>query len=179
MPGSNRATVMVVDDDPEIVDVISGFLRPTYDVRQAQAGRTAINMMDDSVDVILLDRNMPGMTGDRFLQEIRDDGYECPVGLVTAVYPDFDIWGLSFDDYILKPVDRDELRSTVEALLERQTMSEKAREYLSIQAKMNALEAVKEPYELEASEEYAGLRNRLAALEPLARPDLDDSSCTA
>lgn len=139
----------------------------------------AIKTMTDSIDVVLLDRNMPGMTGDTFLRAIRKDGFECPVALVTAVYPDFDIRELSFDDYILKPVDRDELRTTVETLLERKEMSENAREYLAIQAKIDALEAVKEPYELEASAEYTGLQNRLAALEPLALPDLDNRGCKA
>lgn len=167
---------MVVDDDPEILNVISSFLRSSYEVKSAESGPEAIGLLDESIDVILLDRKMPGMTGDEFLRSIRDEGFDCPVGLVTAVYPDFDISGLSFDDYVLKPVGKEDLRETVESLLDREGLSDTAREYLSVRAKIDALAAVKEPYELDASDDYADLQERLASLEPLALPDLENGT---
>lgn len=173
MTGAASPTVLVVDDDPEVLTLITGFLRPDYEVIAAESGAAAVDLMDESVDIVLLDRKMPGMSGDAFLDRIRGDGFECPVALVTAVYPDFDISSLAVDDYVLKPVGREALRSTVDSLLDREEMHGHTRDYLATRAKLDVLESVKEPFELRSSDEYSRLQQQVRSLEPLAIPQLD------
>ncbi len=173
MPEEATPTVLVVDDDQEIITLITRFLRPDYEVVKADSGQAATDLMDGSIDIGLLDRAMPGMTGDTFLDRIRDEGFDCPVALLTAVYPELEISTMAFDDYVLKPVGREDLRSTVESLLDRRLMSDTAREYLATRAKLETLEAVKEPLELQTSDAYRRLEERVRSLEPLALPHLD------
>ena len=118
MWGSDRATVLVVDDDRAVADLYASWLRPEYDVHAVYGGEAALEAVDDSVDVVLLDRRMPDVDGDEVLVAVRDRGYDCRVGMVTAVSPDRDVLDLGFDDYVCKPVDRQELLEVVRRLEE-------------------------------------------------------------
>jgi len=62
---------------------------------------------------------MPGMSGDEVLETLREEGHGCPVVMVTAVEPDEGMVDLSFDEYVVKPADREELLRTVERALSR------------------------------------------------------------
>jgi DNA-binding response OmpR family regulator len=104
------------------------------------------------------------------LAEMRDRGYDCPVAIVSAVDPDFDIIEMGFDDYITKPPTADELRETIDDLLERSERAEKVREYRSLLTKRAMLEEQKTEKELAQSEAYADLQERIDDLEA----DLDD-----
>jgi len=48
-----------------------------YEVVTAYDGSTALERMSDAIDIVLLDRHMPDITGDRVLEEIRATGYDC------------------------------------------------------------------------------------------------------
>ncbi|MFQ3283468.1 MAG: DNA-binding response OmpR family regulator [Natronomonas sp.] len=116
MPSEN-ATILAVDDERGLVDIYRTWFGDKYDVRTAFGGREALSAFDDSVDLVVLDRRMPGLSGDEVLETLREDGHDCPVVMVTAVEPDEGMVELPFDEYVVKPIDREELLDTVEQAL--------------------------------------------------------------
>ena len=158
-------TVLIVDDEVNITELFGVWLEEDYDVRMANSGEEALEELDEAVDVVLLDRRMPGLSGDDVLERIREQGYDCRVAMVTAVDPDFDVIEMGFDDYLTKPIDREGLESAIESLLEQQEYDAAMREYYALASKKAALESSKPASELEASEEYADLVEDIDALE--------------
>jgi DNA-binding response OmpR family regulator len=134
-------TVLIVDDEPGIRDLMTAWLDGDYRVRTAGDGEEALAAIDDSVDIALLDRRMPGMSGDELLEELRCRGYEIPVGMITAVTPDVDIVDMAFDDYVVKPVAKDELVRTVELLRTRADYDDQSRRFFRLASKRAKLRA--------------------------------------
>jgi len=163
--------VLVVEDERDLADLYATWLRDEYRVRVAYGGREAIEKLDDEVDVALLDRRMPDLSGDETLQAIREEGISCRVAMVTAVEPDFDIVAMGFDDYMVKPVSRGGLTDTVENLLLRNSYDEGIQELFALASKKALLESEKDPATLESNEEYRKLSDQVAEL----RADLDET----
>jgi DNA-binding response OmpR family regulator len=85
---SNPARILVVDDDPDTVDILSRHLqREGFVAIEAFSGADCLQIARDSdVDVILLDLMMPGMDGFQVCQELKGDATtaEIPIILITA-----------------------------------------------------------------------------------------------
>ena len=166
MSGSADATVLVADDEEGLVGLYEAFLAERYEVRTATDGRAALSLADEGVDVAVLDRRMPGATGDEVLSALRADESRYQVAMLTAVEPDTDILALPFDDYRTKPVDRQELRGVVELLLRRRECDERSQELFRLASKKAALETAGtvggEEYE-RLTEELAAARDRVDA----------------
>lgn len=174
MPGDSRdATVLVVDDEAAYLDAFTTWLEDSYEVRAANNGEKALELLDGVVDVVLLDRLMPGLSGDDVLAEIRDRDVNCRVAMITAVEPEIDIVDLDFDEYLIKPVSGEELRSVVEGLLLRSNLDDSVQECFALAAKKSALEASLNPSSLESQPEYVTLRDRLEAAEDRVNEALD------
>lgn len=155
-------TVLIVDDDAELVDITRQYLEDTYDVRTATSGEEALEKMDESVDVVLLDRRMPGMTGDEVLRAIRLSEYDVLVVMLTGVEPDFDIVDMGFDEYLVKPVDGATIRATVEEMLTRaEFYDEELRERLRLASKRAVLQTEKSVRERQRSEKFQELQEDL------------------
>ena len=167
------ARVLVVDDDPQILTVFSEYLEGSYDVLTAESGEAALDAMDDDVEVVLLDRRMPGMTGAELLETLREAGYDQPVAMVTAVEPDFDVLEMGFDAYVVKPVYEEELCDLVETMLLRREFDDVIREYFSLVAKVTRLSQRKESSTLEAHDGYERSTERLETIKAEARRALD------
>jgi len=163
--------VLVVEDEPDLADLYATWLKDEYRVRVAYGGREALDELDDEVDVALLDRRMPDLSGDEALEAIRARGVDCRVAMVTAVEPDFDILEMGFDDYLVKPVSRDALKETVENLLRRNSYDEGIQELFSLASKKALLESEKDAVSLEKNAEYQELSERVAEL----RAELDET----
>jgi len=179
MSSSEPATVLVVDDEPDVADAYAAQLEEDYIVSTAYSGQEALDTLDDAIEVVLLDRRMPGISGDEVLEHIRDRGLDCRVAMVTAVDPDFDIIDMPFDDYVIKPVSRDDLFKTIERLLTASEYEAKLRRYYSLTAKHATLLANKPESELAESEEFTELEDRMADVregldETIASFDDDD-----
>ncbi|WP_277555567.1 HalX domain-containing protein [Halobaculum limi] len=168
--GDEPPVVLVVEDEPDLADLYAAWLGVDYDVRTAYGGHDALDELSDDVDVILLDRRMPGLSGDEVLDEVRDRGIDARVAMVTAVEPDFDIVAMGFDDYLVKPVTRESLLQTVEGLYDRSQYDSRMQEFFAVSSKKAVLEAEKGRAALEESEEYQELERRAAEL----RKELDD-----
>jgi DNA-binding response OmpR family regulator len=168
------ATVLVVDDNRAIADTYAAFLREEYAVRTAYSGQEALTAVDASVDVVLLDRRMPDVSGDEVLAEIRSRALDPRVVMLTAVDPDFDILDMPFDAYVVKPVERADVVGVVDEMYERASYDDEFRRFLSLASKRAALEREKADAELADSEEYARVEDRLATLRERLGIDTED-----
>ncbi|MFB6072892.1 MAG: bacterio-opsin activator domain-containing protein [Halobacterium sp.] len=136
-----RPRVLVVDDDEDLADTYAHWLRDDYDVQTAYSGEEALDVISPEVDIVLLDRRMPRTPGDEILDEIRERELNCAVGMLTAVKPDSDIVDLPFDEYLVKPITRQELLEAVDDLSFRDMLDEDARDYLAMSSTREALSA--------------------------------------
>ena len=170
MTETESPTVLVVDDERDVADAYAAQLQREYDVVTAYGGQEAIDTLDGSVDVMLLDRRMPGVSGDDVLEYVREEGLDCRVAMVTAVDPDFDIIEMPFDDYVIKPVSRDDLLETIDHLLSVSDYRRKLQKYYALSAKHATLLANKPDSELADSEEFQALTEQMDEL----RSELDD-----
>jgi len=167
----DRPLVLVVEDEADLADLYATWLKSEYRVRTAYGGEEALEKLDDEISVMLLDRRMPGLSGDEVLDAAREKGVDCPLSMVTAVEPDFDIIEMGFDTYLVKPVTRDTLKETVEDLLSRSSYDEGVQELYSLASKKALLESEKGRSSLEDNEEYQELSERLDEL----REELDET----
>jgi len=165
------AVVLIVEDEPDVAETYRLWLQDHYEVTVAQDGDEGLDRLDEDVDVVLLDRMMPGLSGDEVLEHIRNESLGCRVAMVTAVEPDFDILEMGFDAYLSKPTDSKQLQETVENLLERSEYDSLLQEYYSLVEKQATLEATKSRVELEDSEEYDRLTDEIESL----REDLSET----
>lgn len=120
-----KDTVLVVDDDREIVESTSIFLKAEgYEVKKAYTGLEALDMlMSEDIHIILLDIMMPELDGIQTLMKIRESR-NIPVILISAKSEDSDkILGLNIgaDDYITKPFNPSEMVARVKSQLRRYT----------------------------------------------------------
>lgn len=182
MGSADRPTVLVVEDEPPLVEVYTRWLDADYNVRMADSGSKALDRVDETVDVVLLDRLMPGMDGATVLEKITDKVPDCRVAMVTAVEPDFDVVDMGFDAYLTKPIKPDELVSTVDRLLARDSFAELEREFFSLAARRAVLQETKSTAELESSTKYTDLEERIETVrDKLDRvlPGLEDEEFVA
>lgn len=78
MSGTEPATVLVVDDEPDVADAYAAQLDDQYIVSTAYGGDEALERIDVSVDIVLLDRRMPSTSGDEVLERIRNRDLNSP-----------------------------------------------------------------------------------------------------
>jgi DNA-binding response OmpR family regulator len=156
--------VLVVDDEEEVADVYALRLRNDYDTRVAYSGEDALDTIDIDVDIVLLDRRMPEVSGDDVLDEIREKGYDCRVIMLTAVDPGLDIVEMPFDDYLCKPVEKEDLVAAIEQQLQIQRYDEQLSEYFEVTSKLALLESELPPQEREQSAEFERLTERADSL---------------
>lgn len=162
---TTRMNVLIVEDERSLADLYAAWLTDVYTVKIAYDGNQAIEQFDDSIDIVLLDRQMPNFTGDEGLTRIREQHITCRIVMVTAVDPDFDIIELEFDEYLTKPIDGDELRTTVERMDRLGTYETVLRELYQCIATEAALNTKKSDAELAETEVYTELQARIEALQ--------------
>jgi two-component system response regulator AdeR len=181
---ASEPVVLIVEDEQDVAETYRLWLADSHEVRTARDGEEGIDQLDEDVDVVLLDRMMPGVSGDQVLAHIREQGLDCRVAMVTAVDPDFDILEMGFDAYLSKPVKGEQLEQTVQNLLERATYDSLRQEYYALVEKRATLEASKNPAELEGNPEYEQLcaeidERREELSETIGEVDTDDDSFVA
>jgi two-component system response regulator AdeR len=157
--------VLIVDDEPNVVEAYALWLKNEFDIVTATGGEEALEAIDDTVDVVLLDRRMPTLSGDEVLEEIHDRGFDPRVAMVTAVDPDFDIVEMSFDAYLTKPVTKSDLVETVDQLVSLNEYAAGVREQFALAEKRAVLEIEMTEAELAESEEYQELLDELERID--------------
>lgn len=158
-------SILIIDDDPRLVNMYAGWLEEDYEVERAYNGEDGLAALNDEIDIVLLDRRMPGITGEEVLERIREWGIDTRVIMLTAVEPDLDIVEMDFDTYMLKPGVKEQLRDVITDLLTRDSYEQETEEYLVLNAKRALLESQLTQAELEEDEGYRQLITRLEELE--------------
>jgi two-component system, OmpR family, response regulator ResD len=133
MPGNDhvRGSVLVVDDEPTIGEVVSRYLeRAGYEARVAEDGLAALDAISERPpDLIVLDLMLPGLDGLEVMRRVRAEARTSAIILLTAKGDESDrIVGLRLgaDDYVVKPFSPAELVARVDAVLRRvDTVGEK------------------------------------------------------
>ena len=119
-----HARLLVVDDEPNIVELLSASLRYAgFEVRTAASGEQALEVTRRyRPDLLVLDVMMPGIDGFGVLRRLRGDGERLPVLFLTARDgTDDTVTGLTLggDDYVTKPFSLEELVARIRAVLRR------------------------------------------------------------
>ena len=121
----NNKLILIVEDEEDILELLeynlqkegyetAGFLTIDKNVRNI--------LNEEQVDLIIMDRNLPGIEGTSFINEIKQQGFTNPVIYVTAKDRDEDIiegFDSHADDYITKPFNVKELCARVKAVIKR------------------------------------------------------------
>lgn len=119
---NKKNTILIAEDDKDIRDVLNVLLaHENYNIKQAEDGLSALTMMDDNIDLVILDIMMPGISGIDVCKEMRKR-YNAPILFLTAKSSDIDkAEGLlaGGDDYLTKPFSETELLARVTALMRR------------------------------------------------------------
>jgi len=117
--------ILIVEDEEDILELLEytlqkegyetvGFLNVDKNLKKI--------FEEETIDLILMDRNLPGCEGTEFIEDIRSKGYNNPVIYVTAKDRDEDIlegFESHADDYITKPFNLKELSARIKAVIKR------------------------------------------------------------
>ena len=120
----DQVTVLVVDDEPNIVELLTVSLKfQGFDVHSANNGTEALRLARElNPDAYILDVMMPGMDGFELLAKLRTEGLDGPVLYLTAKDSvDQRIHGLTIgaDDYVTKPFSLEEVITRLRVILRR------------------------------------------------------------
>lgn len=115
--------VLLVEDDAAMRLLTKTKLKSEYEILEAADGLKALEILDHNhVDLMIVDIMMPNMNGYEFVESLREGGDLTPVILLTAM-DSFEHKKKGFergiDDYLTKPVDYEELKWRMEAILRR------------------------------------------------------------
>jgi len=119
--------VLVVDDEPQIRRVMRVILTgERYEVIEAQSGETALVRFREFLpDLVLLDLNMPGISGLETCREIRETS-DVPIIILTVRHEEqrmVELLDAGADDYITKPFSKEELLARIRAAMRRSPLS--------------------------------------------------------
>lgn len=132
-----KAKILIADDEKEIRRVVSMLLEEEgYETVTAKDGQEAVSLADGTIDLYILDVNMPKMSGFAAGTEIRKTDY-APIIFLTAYSGEADKrmgFEAGADDYLVKPFSNAELLMRVKALLRR------SRDYARMQSGRKDLE---------------------------------------
>jgi two-component system OmpR family response regulator len=123
-PGQDAARILVVDDEPSIVDSVATVLRyEGFEVSEATTGRKALALVqEEAFGLVVLDVMLPDLDGFEVTRRMREDGIEVPVLFLTARSDVQDLvagLGIGGDDYVVKPFLLAEIVARAKAILRR------------------------------------------------------------
>jgi two-component system, OmpR family, response regulator len=124
-PGAPTARrVLVVDDEPSIVDAVATVLRyEGFEVEEASTGRGGLaRCQEQAFDLVILDVMLPDLDGFEITRRLRADGIDVPVLFLTARNEVEDLvagLGVGGDDYVSKPFSLAEIVARTKALVRR------------------------------------------------------------
>ena len=121
--------ILIVDDEADMREGLRDVLEESgYNVRLACNGHEALAYLaeDDFVHVITLDMKMPGLSGLEVLQAIKEMGRDIAVIIMTgygSLEVAVDAMKRGAHDYLIKPIDMEEMKVTIEKAIEKQRLT--------------------------------------------------------
>ena len=110
--------ILVIDDEEDLVDMISIYLEERYNVSTAtSAAKGMFEFKRNSFDCLIVDINMPKKDGPTLIKEIRETGFEKPVIFISGEQTEAlmkRVLSLNAFDFILKPFSKDDLLKILE-----------------------------------------------------------------
>ena len=154
--------ILVVEDDKNLRKLIITYLqRNKYNTYEATNGEEALNVLDQSyIDLIVSDIMMPKMDGYELIKSLREAKYEVPILIITAkseIEDKKEGFLLGADDYMVKPIDIEEMLLRIQVLLRRsKSASEKKIQIGDLLLNYNQLSVIKKDkvYNLAQKEFY-------------------------
>ena len=154
--------ILVVEDDKNLRKLITTYLqRNKYNTYEATNGEEALNVLDQSyIDLIVSDIMMPKMDGYELIKSLREAKYDVPILIITAkseIEDKKEGFLLGADDYMVKPIDIEEMLLRVQVLLRRsKSASEKKIHIGDLLLNYNQLSVIKKDkvYNLAQKEFY-------------------------
>ncbi|MFT7860100.1 MAG: response regulator transcription factor [Sulfurimonas sp.] len=118
------ANIVIVEDEEDLLELLEYTLQKEgYETVGFLNTKTVVQMLEEEeVDLLIMDRNLPGVEGSEFVSELRDYGIDVPVIFLSAKDKDEDIeegFVRGGDDYITKPFNMKELLLRVKSILKR------------------------------------------------------------
>lgn len=150
--------ILAVDDEQKLADIYQQWLQPDYEIDTAYNGEQALQQVDGETNLVLLDRMMPDMSGKQVLEKIRKQYNDLQVVMVTAKDPEIEVADLEIDDYLVKPIDKEELQEKVGEILERK---QEDRSLEALKARKQLLKQKFSEEELEKTEPYQKLEQKI------------------
>jgi DNA-binding response OmpR family regulator len=127
--------ILIVEDEEDILELIK-FTLDEYEVFTFTSTNEVQKFLDEEdIDLIIMDRNLPGIEGSVFIQKLREKGYNQPVIYLTAKDKEEDIlqgFERGADDYITKPFSLEVLKARVKAVIRRTKKDMKIIKYRDI-----------------------------------------------
>lgn len=154
--------ILVVEDDKNLRKLITTYLqRNKYNSYEATNGEEALNVLDQSyIDLIVSDIMMPKMDGYELIKSLREAKYDVPILIITAkseIEDKKEGFLLGADDYMVKPIDIEEMLLRIQVLLRRsKSASEKKIQIGDLLLNYNQLSVIKKDkvYNLAQKEFY-------------------------
>ena len=154
--------ILVVEDDKNLRKLVTTYLqRNKYNTYEATNGEEALNVLDQSyIDLIVSDIMMPKMDGYELIKSLREAKYDVPILIITAkseIEDKKEGFLLGADDYMVKPIDIEEMLLRIQVLLRRsKSASEKKIQIGDLLLNYNQLSVIKKDkvYNLAQKEFY-------------------------
>ena len=125
MDTGKKELVLIVEDEKKISDIVKAYLdNEGFRIRVAENGSSALKLLKEHPDLIILDLMLPDMAGEELCSMIRETS-EVPIIMLTAKSGEEDRvrgLGIGADDYVVKPFSPKELVARVKAHLRRAGM---------------------------------------------------------
>lgn len=154
--------ILVAEDNADCRDLYSIWLGDEHTVRLVPDGTAALETLDPAVDILFLDRDMPGHTGTEVAERVASLPHDPYVVMVSSMDPDFDIVEMPIDRYVQKPVDQRTVESVIEQCQKQDEYRSALDDFFALTAKLASIEAEKSAERLAESEEYERLKERVA-----------------
>ncbi|WP_256403028.1 HalX domain-containing protein [Halorubrum salinum] len=162
MSRDSDGTVLLFDPDPERASEYAAWL-DAHAVRIAADVESGLDALDDEIDVVLLDAGLIEADPAATVGRIRARNGDCQIGLLSGDTSGLSVLGLDVDEYVPRPIDREELRETVARLVDHGAVEGALDRYLSLVERRRRVEARRDPEELDDDERYRELTGEIAA----------------
>lgn len=160
----SQPCVVVADRDRRLSELYRHWFTAVYDVRSARNAAELRRQLDDAVDVVVVDRRLPGAPPEGLPSIARAGDDARRVVLLTGERPAHEIADTPCDAVVRKPTSRDSLRETIETQLDRRGEPPAERERHALAARRSVLEETYAPQELADGDHYDAICSRLAEL---------------
>ena len=165
--------ILVVEDEEPLADLFTTWLNDEYTVDTAYTGEEALKLLNETLNVVLLDRRLPDRSGDTVLSEIRERELDCRVAMISAVTPGVDVLEMDFDTYLTKPASEADLNAVVERLLARTSYEDQLQDYFALASKRATLQP---NVDIRSEPQYEALEARIAEMEDQLEDTLSEFS---